>query len=242
MEAVPVSVERATSAGAPGAARRREVRPGVVYSGVLVLLMLATRMFVLEPHLISSASMAPTLAPGDVVIANKLGPSVGVHSGDIVTLPSPDGNGRLIKRVVATGGQSVGLYGGELIVDGNVVDEPHINRDQLGGIFFGPVTVPAGQVFLMGDNRLESVDSRQFGAVDAAGVDATVLLVLPFGHPRWHPPRLERVPRLARVVRAARPAGPARCPRRRRWCCRQRSPHRRRCPRWDRRPRPRCCR
>jgi signal peptidase I len=181
---VPVSVERATSAGAPGAARRRTVRSGVIYAGALVLLILATRMFVLEPHLISSDSMAPTLVPGDVVIANKLGPAVsGVHSGDIVALPSPDGNGRLIKRVVATGGQSVGLYGGVLVVDGNAVEEPHINRDQLGGIFFGPVTVPAGQVFLMGDNRLESVDSRQFGTVDAARVDAAVLLVLPFGHP-----------------------------------------------------------
>jgi signal peptidase I len=177
-----VFLERATSPGVPGPVRRRAVRPGVVYAGVLVLLIVVTRMFVLEPHVISSASMAPTLVPGDVVIANKLGPSLsGVHRGDIVIFPSPDGNGRLIKRVVATGGQSVGLYGGALVVDGNAVDEPHVNSDQLGGIFFGPVTVPAGQVFLMGDNRLESVDSRQFGAVGAERVEATVLLVLPFG-------------------------------------------------------------
>lgn len=182
MEAVPVSVERAASPGALGRARSWTLRPDVVYAGVLLLLILAARLFLFEPHLISSASMAPTLVPGDVVIANRLGPAVsGVHSGDIVTLPSPDGNGRLIKRVVATGGQSVGLYGGVLVIDGKAVDEPHVNRDQLGGIFFGPETVPAGQVFLMGDNRLDSVDSRQFGAVDDARVEATVLLVLPFG-------------------------------------------------------------
>ncbi|WP_307794335.1 signal peptidase I [Arthrobacter cavernae] len=147
-----------------------------------ILLLVVIRIFILQPERVASDSMQPTLAPGDVIVLNKLGPALGgIHTGDLVTLDSPASGESIVKRVVATGGQSVEIYGGELVVDGNVVHESYVDMHNMGGIFFGPVAVPEGQVFLMGDNRLASIDSRDFGAVDAGSVEGSVLLTLPLG-------------------------------------------------------------
>jgi signal peptidase I len=150
---------------------------------IAVLLLLAgVRAFVLLPERVASVSMEPTLDPGDVIVVNQLEPALAaVHNGDLVTVAHPETGERIVKRIVATGGESIGLYGGELVRNGQVVHEPYVNMHNMGGIFFGPVKVPEGQIFLMGDNRLESIDSRDFGAVDAGEVNGVVVLTLPLG-------------------------------------------------------------
>ena len=65
---------------------------------------------------------------------------------------------------------------GFLVLNGEIVDEPYADLDQMDGYFFGPITVPDGEVFLLGDHRFESSDSRHFGTVPVDDIDGRRLL------------------------------------------------------------------
>jgi signal peptidase I len=124
--------------------------------------VLALRAFVVEPFAIPSESMAPTLRPGDQALVAKVGAP---DRGDLVAFHRPRTREVLLKRVVAVGGDTVGLEDGLLVVNGRTVREPYANTKSQDSVYFGPVRVPAGTVFVMGDNRGISEDSRDFGAV-----------------------------------------------------------------------------
>ena len=70
-----------------------------------------------------------------------------------------------MKRVVAVGGQQVAIRDADLYVDGRLVVEPQVDHSRVDGLWFGPVTVPDRAVFVLGDSRSGSVDSRVYGAV-----------------------------------------------------------------------------
>ena len=89
---------------------------------------------------------------------------------------SPASGDLVIKRVVAVGGQTVGIADGVLKVDGMPVPEPYVDRALVDGTYFGPVRVPPGSVFLLGDQRLGSVDSRSFGPVPVGSIVGRVAL------------------------------------------------------------------
>lgn len=135
-----------------------------------VLLALLMRTFLVAAFYIPSESMEPALEIGDRLLVSKLSYRIGdPEPGDVVvfrTPPSmqPSQTAELIKRVVAVGGQQVQAANGRLIVDGSPVDE-HYLAAEVYTRDFGPVLVPAGYVFVMGDNRRSSQDSRVFGAV-----------------------------------------------------------------------------
>lgn len=129
------------------------------------------RLSVLDPVRVSSGSMAPTVCTGDVVVVNHLAPRGGVDRGDVVTFASPVDGTEQIKRVVAVAGQRVGIADALLVVDGRVVAEPYVDAATIDGVYFGPVLVPEGTVFVMGDARELSVDSRAFGPVPLDAVD-----------------------------------------------------------------------
>jgi signal peptidase I len=117
--------------------------------------------------------MLPTLRSGDSVLVEKL--SHGARRGDLVVFHRP-GNGEiLLKRVVALGGDSVAIEDGALYVDGRRRHEPYANPHAIDGVYFGPVRVPRGSLFAMGDNRGDSLDSRQFGAVPVGRVIGRVV-------------------------------------------------------------------
>jgi len=135
------------------------------------------RVWVAEPLVVRTSSMSPTLEPGERVLTWKAGAGDATwHRGDVVSLRH-DGQVWL-KRVVAVGGDTVGLRDGRLVVDGHVVHEPWSDPELIDSVYFGPVRVPAGSVFVMGDNRGNSEDSRSFGAVPESELTGRVVAVV----------------------------------------------------------------
>lgn len=135
------------------------------------------RIFVVEPFTVPTGSMEPTIQIGDNVLAQKVSLRAGtkVRPGDIVVFTNPDASSDhdiLVKRVIATAGQTVDLRGGAVYVDGAALEEPYAIggsyplSEQAPGVSMSfPYTVPEGSVWLMGDNRENSADSRYFGPV-----------------------------------------------------------------------------
>jgi signal peptidase I len=78
--------------------------------------------------------------------------------------------------VVALAGDRVAIRDAALEVDDRPVIEPYVDASRIDGTYFGPVTIPRGTVFVMGDNRGSSIDSRDYGAVDLDQVFGTVLV------------------------------------------------------------------
>ncbi len=137
----------------------------------LVASIVAGRLTVCDVTRVSSASMAPTVCTGDLVVINHLAPGRGVGVNDIVTFSHPTEGDEQIKRVVALGGQQVAIEDAQLLVDGQPVAEPYVDAATIDGVYFGPVLVPDGSIFVMGDARELSVDSRTFGALPLGAVD-----------------------------------------------------------------------
>jgi signal peptidase I len=148
-------------------AGRLSARTMVVAAAAALVALLAVFAFVAEPFKIPSSSMLPTLRPGDQVVANKLAYRFGdPHRGDLVVLHEPGNGTVLLKRLVALPGERVAIEDGRLLVDGRRVPEPYVrDRRLIDGLYFGPVQVPAGHVFVLGDRRSDSLDSRRFGPV-----------------------------------------------------------------------------
>ncbi len=140
---------------------RRRGRAAWAAAAVLAAVLLV-RAEVVEPVRVGSDSMAPTLRRGEHVLLDKLG---AVRRGDLVAFRSPQDGELTLKRAVAVAGQTVEIRDALLYVDGRLVHEPGIDADRIDGTYFGPVTVGPGQVFVLGDNRARSVDSRVYGGV-----------------------------------------------------------------------------
>ena len=157
-----------TPAPAAAAERRRRPRLGYVLLAVVAVL-LVLRFFVAEPFAIPSDSMAPTLTRGDHVLVDKLAYRGGgePRSGELIVFHAPRTDEIMLKRVVATEGQTVEIADGALVVDGRRPVEPWTTPEALDSVFFGPERVPAGAVFVLGDNRRDSHDSRTLGAIPA---------------------------------------------------------------------------
>jgi signal peptidase I len=141
---------------------------------VLALLVAASVAGVLPVQVmrVSTASMTPTIAPGDLLIVQRWGASA--RRRDVVAVPDPTTRERLVKRVVGIGGDTVAIEDGVLVVNGAPVCEAAIDPARLDGVWLGPLTVPEGRLFLLGDNRGASIDSRSFGTVAAADVVGVV--------------------------------------------------------------------
>jgi signal peptidase I len=145
-------------------------------AGLVVVLVVVLLQFG-EPMRVASSSMEPTLKPGDqVLIATRAYRSVGPARGDLVVFKGPDGP--LVKRVAAVAGDEVGIEDGQLVVNGRIVPEPPVDLNTVDGLYYGPVTVPPGSIFVLGDNRANSVDSRTLGPVRLDALIGQVMLRL----------------------------------------------------------------
>ena len=180
----PQSAPEDERPGGDGRARRsRAATTGAVisrWSGILACLLVFALVASVAGWLpwqvmrVGSASMEPTIPPAAVVLVDRW--SDGIDRMDVVVVDPPDGVGpQLVKRAVAVGGDEVGLEDGVLVVNGSPVCEPTIDPALIDAEYFGPVTVPAGELFLLGDNRQTSIDSRVFGTVPADEVRGQVM-------------------------------------------------------------------
>jgi signal peptidase I len=129
---------------------------------VAVLLAIAARS-AFRLFAIPTASMAPTLQPGDVVVATPYRFS-DPATGDVVVFRSLDGDELLVKRIVATAGELVEEQEGKLLVGGRPRREPYVAPGKWT-LAVPAQLVPAQSYFVLGDNRTESLDSRRFGAI-----------------------------------------------------------------------------
>jgi signal peptidase I len=158
-------------------AGRSRVRLAATVAVVLGIVLLV-RGLVAEPRAVASESMEPTLHPGSVVLVDKIGPRLrGIHREDLVVFASPQDGQESVKRVVAVAGQHVAIRDADLYVDDVLVDEPQVDHSRIDGLWFGPVTVPDRAVFVLGDARSGSVDSRVYGAVPLGAIHGRVALV-----------------------------------------------------------------
>ncbi|WP_199278106.1 signal peptidase I [Arthrobacter sp. CAN_A2] len=146
----------------------------MVAAALVVLAAVALRLWVVEPFTVSSDSMEPTIAAGSIVLIYK--PATGaIGNGAVVAFTNPLDGHTAIKRVVAGEGQSVAIRDAELYVDDVLVAEPFVDHSRIDATYFGPVTVAAGSVFLLGDNRAVSIDSRDFGDIPVTSIEGIVL-------------------------------------------------------------------
>lgn len=153
----------------------------------LAVIALGIRAFLLEPVRVDGDSMAPTLLNGERMFVEKVSHWFGCpERGDIIICYYPGYTETCVKRVIATAGETVAVRDGKVYIDGAALDESaYWNGEMLGD--FGPITVPEGEVFVMGDNRNASKDSRNpsVGTIPFLEIVGRVrAVILPLGSAR----------------------------------------------------------
>ena len=166
-----------------------------------VLLIGVVRGSLADHYVVPSGSMEPTLLPGDRVLVDKraygmhlpftairFGTGTPVARGDIVIFDEPNEGTRLIKRVVAIGGDVVAVHAGRVSINGDFLApnaaaavedfghrQAHLDLSHGGGPDVAPIRVPPGQVLVLGDARGNSRDGRWFGFVAERSLYAKAL-------------------------------------------------------------------
>ena len=178
----------------PSKSRRSATRTVIEWIAVVggaLLVALVIRAFFLAAFYIPSESMVPTLEKGDRVLVNKLSYKLhDVHRGDVVVFERPpnepdNGIKDLIKRVVALPGETIEVRECKVLINGAPLDESYV-KQWSRTCTFAPKTVGENQVFMMGDNRDDSQDSRFFGPISQdLIVGRAFVIVWPFTHLGW---------------------------------------------------------
>ncbi len=168
----------------------------VVVIGAALVVALFVRTFLLAAFYIPSESMESTLNIGDRVLVNKLSYHLhDVHRGDVVVFRRPPGETDatikdLIKRVVALPGETVSCQNQKIVVDGQQLEEPYLDAGVVpcgvGSCELKTQTIPADYIWVMGDNRGASQDSRCFGPIaEKLLVGRAFVRVWPLSHLGW---------------------------------------------------------
>jgi signal peptidase I len=165
---------------------------GVIGGGIAIALLVEA--FLIQAFWIPSPSMEPTLDVGDRVLVNKLSYKLhDVHRGDVVVFERPPGASTgedgeikdLIKRVIAVEGDTIEAKQGVVYVNGERLDEDYLEPGTPTKEL-PPETIPADHVFVMGDNRTNSEDSRVFGPIDVDDIVGRAFIrVLPITDIGW---------------------------------------------------------
>ena len=172
---------------AMGESKKQLVKEYIEAIGVALLLALFVRSFFVQAYKIPSSSMVPTLLIGDHILVNKFIYAIGIpftdkklvtfsipNRGDVIVFKYPEDPSRdFIKRVVGVEGDTLEIIDRVVYVNGKPQDEPftqHVETPYQKGIVprdnLGPLVVPKNSLFVMGDNRDRSHDSRFWGFVN----------------------------------------------------------------------------
>ena len=177
---------------------------------VALIIALLIRTFIVQAFRIPSGSMIPTLLVGDHILVNKLDYRFGEpHRLDVVVFKFPlDSNKDYIKRVIGLPGDRLKIVNKVVFINGKPLKEPYVrltdSRIIPRGIQprdnYGPVVVPPGHYFVMGDNRDSSYDSRFWGFVSRKALIGKALIIYfswdPHGANPLHWVRWRRIGRL----------------------------------------------
>jgi signal peptidase I len=187
----------------PESGSGRSYRSVIEWAVILMAVLLFTvvlRTYVVQSYSIPSLSMSPTLQVGDRIIVNKLSYHLHtVNRGDIVVFARPPLEDQqyadLVKRVIGLPGETISSKGGHIYIDGKRLNEPWLppGPDSYNGPLPGdphqqfnlpgPVKIPPGEYYVMGDNRTDSEDSRFFGPIpESLIVGRAVAVVWPVSH------------------------------------------------------------
>lgn len=156
---------------------RSVVREALETVAIALVLTLVIRHFVVESFVVRGSSMEPSLHDGQRLLVSKF-----VYRfrpprrGDIIVFRSPVSRDDLIKRVIGTPGERVEVAAGRVLVDGKELREPYILRRDFASSL-GPQEVPPGKLFVLGDNRPNSEDSRYFGFVSLNAVKGKAVVI-----------------------------------------------------------------
>lgn len=134
----------------------------ILIAAAIIAYVLLT--FVVQPTRVQGISMQPTLYTGQRLVMEKLSYLVSVpHQGDIVVIEPDSTSPALIKRVIATSGDTVEIKDGIVYVNGQALSSTEYNYYTPGTLRL--TEIPEGHVFVLGDNRSHSNDSRAFGTI-----------------------------------------------------------------------------
>ncbi len=180
-----------------------------------VILALFIRAYVVQAFKIPTGSMVATLLPGDHLLVNKFIYGTDIpfthivilkvrdpRRGDVIVFKYPEDPSRdFIKRVIGVGGDTVEGRDKQVFVNGQPLDEPYVQHadpdmhppQQDKRDTFGPVKVPDGKYFMMGDNRDFSYDSRFWGPVDREAIQGKALVIYWSWDGQEHFPRFSRI-------------------------------------------------
>jgi signal peptidase I len=163
---------------------------------VALLISFGLRLFVVESFWIPSPSMEPTLhgchgCNNDRVLVDKVSYRLHpIRRGDVIVFDRPKGvvdpDKYLIKRVIGIPGDTVSGHDGKVWIGTRPLSEAYLNPKCGPPLSFGATTVPPGKVFVLGDNRCDSFDSRLFGSIPTSTVIGRAFLVIwPISHRHW---------------------------------------------------------
>jgi signal peptidase I len=188
--------DQESTAGAAPARRRphHALIEWLIVVAVAIAFALLLKAFVVEQFQVDGHSMDNTLHNGDRVLVNKL--SYRLHDprrGDVVVLKrldGPAGEREMIKRVIALPGETIEVRDCQVLIDDRVLEEPYLDPAVVTSSNCGKdqaeLTVPDGEVFVMGDNRGGSMDSRDIGPIDESDlIGRAFVIIWPMSDWEW---------------------------------------------------------
>ena len=200
----PTPLRAGSDAGGPTGYRKSTIREYFESICIAVILALFVRTFVVQAFKIPTGSMEENLLVGDHLLVNKfvfgptassieqaLLPVADIRRGDVVVFKYPEDPGRdFIKRVIGLPGETLEVRNKQVLVNGEALAEPYthfLDTGPAGGPseftavdvreHFGPVSIPAGHYFVMGDNRDNSQDSRYWGFLPRDYIKGRALVI-----------------------------------------------------------------